>query len=126
MTREWPFRLLGVVTAAYGVSVAARPEVLLRPCGWESDRAGSRALARMVGCRDAISGAAMVLAPDARVARAAAGARIAADLADALVLGAAVEPRLRRTAIAVPLVWGLIGAVSTALAWPPRPAATRP
>ncbi|MGW0102914.1 hypothetical protein, partial [Nocardia sp. NPDC003354] len=58
--------------------------------------------------------------------RAAAGARIAADLADALVLGAAVEPRLRRTAIAVPLVWGLIGAVSTALAWPPRPAATRP
>lgn len=38
MTREWPFRLLGVVTAAYGVSVAARPEVLLRPCGWESDR----------------------------------------------------------------------------------------
>ncbi|MGW6425882.1 hypothetical protein ACWF82_24680 [Nocardia sp. NPDC055053] len=126
MKREWPFRLLGLATAAYGVSVAARPEVLLRPCGWEVDRSGSRALARMVGCRDTISGAAMVLAPDARVARAAAGVRIAADLTDAVVLGMAVDPRLRRTAIAVPLVWGLIGVGSTALAWPWRPAATRP
>lgn len=126
MKRQWPFRLLGLATAAYGASVAVRPEVLLRPCGFETDRPGSRALARMVGCRDAISGAAMVLAPDARVARAAAGVRIAADLTDALVLGTAVDPRLRRTAIAVPLVWGLLGAGSAALAWPRRPAAVRP
>ncbi|GGN94410.1 hypothetical protein [Nocardia rhizosphaerihabitans] len=126
MKRQWPFRLLGLATAAYGASVAVRPEVLLRPCGFETDRPGNRALARMVGCRDAISGAAMVLAPDARVAWAAAGVRIAADLADALVLGAAVDPRLRRTAIAVPLVWGLLGAGSTALAWPRRPVAARP
>ncbi|MEV6365076.1 hypothetical protein [Nocardia asteroides] len=126
MKRQWPFRLLGLATAGYGVAVAARPEILLRPCGFDGERPDGRALARMVGCRDAISGAAMMLAPDVRTGRVTAGIRLAADVTDALVLGAAVDPARRRTAIAVPLVWALLGAGSTALAWPRRPAAARP
>ncbi|MFF0542216.1 hypothetical protein ACFYTF_05210 [Nocardia thailandica] len=126
MKRQWPFRLLGLATAVYGVSVATRPDLLLRPCGFDTDRPASRAVARMVGCRDAISGAAVALAPDARAGRAAAAVRIAADLADAVVLGTTVEPGRKPTAIAVPLVWGLLGAGTAALAWPARPAAARP
>ncbi|MFC4127163.1 hypothetical protein [Nocardia rhizosphaerae] len=126
MRRQWPFRLLGLATAAYGLAVAVRPEVLLRPCGFDTDRAGGRTVARMVGCRDAICGTAMVVAVGPGVGRAAAGVRVAVDLADAVVLGAAVEPRLRRTAIAVPLVWALLGAGSAALAWPSRPTTARP
>ncbi|WP_063038684.1 hypothetical protein [Nocardia grenadensis] len=99
----------GAATACYGLAVAIRPAVLLRPCGWTEDDPAARALARMTACRDIVSGLGMALAPTPAALRVATGCRVLADLSDAVVLAAALRDRPQRTkAVAVAAGWGLL------------------
>ncbi|MFD7512984.1 hypothetical protein ACFV5N_27105 [Streptomyces sp. NPDC059853] len=101
-------RVIGAATCAYGVAVAVRPGWLARPSGLGEDARVAAAL-RPVGLRDAVSGAAMVLAPEGPALRTAALLRIAADVGDAVVLGRTLEGVWRRRgAVAVSLAWGAL------------------
>ncbi|MGW5383345.1 hypothetical protein [Nocardia sp. NPDC003963] len=102
-------RFVGAATACYGLAVAIRPAVLLRPCGWDDDDPGRRALARTTGYRDLASGLGMALAPTPAALRVATGCRVLADFSDAGVLAVALRDRPQRTkAVAVAAGWGLL------------------
>jgi len=111
-------RLLGALTLAYGAAVAARPQVLTRPAGLESaSRTSRRArrVARAVGMRDVVSGAAMLLAPAGPPLQRAVAVRVACDLGDVAGFGLA-SPGARNKAKAVGAAagWALLCASS----WP--------
>jgi hypothetical protein len=83
-------RLLGALTLAYGATVAARPTALTRPAGLETAaRPSPRAhrVARAIGLRDVVSGAAMVLAPAGPPLQRAVAVRVACDLGDVVGFG---------------------------------------
>ncbi|WP_216909650.1 hypothetical protein [Nocardia noduli] len=116
MRYDWLPRAAGIATAAYGIAVAARPAILLGPCGWSDEPPAVRALTRMVGLRDTASGLAMIAAPDARSMRLAIAVRVCSDLGDTAVLGLALRGRPQRAkAVAVTAGWGLLCA-ATAIA----------
>ncbi|WP_432746917.1 hypothetical protein [Streptomyces sp. JH002] len=101
-------RVIGAVTAVYGVAVAVRPRLLARPSGLGQDARVDAAL-RPVGLRDAVSGAALVVAPEGPALTTAALVRIGADLGDAVVLGRTLDGVWRRRgAVAVSLAWGAL------------------
>ncbi|MGW7575173.1 hypothetical protein [Streptomyces sp. NPDC054765] len=106
-------RAVGVATAVYGVAVAAVPDLLARPSGLV-DGAGRTAPAtrtslRPLAWRDAVSGLALVLAPDGPALRTAAYVRMAADFGDAVLLGATLPGRDRKLkAVAVSVGWGAL------------------
>lgn len=109
MTIPWLPRIAGALTAGYGVAVAARPSVMLGPCGWSDDDPALRAVARMTALRDVASGLAMLAAPTPQALRLAIAARVLADLSDATILGIALRGRPQRgKAIAVAAGWGLL------------------
>lgn len=102
-------RFMGAATACYGLAVAVRPALLLRPCGWDDADPGRRALARTTACRDLASGLGMALAPTPAALRVATGCRVLADFSDAGVLAVALRGRPQRTkAVAVATGWGLL------------------
>ncbi|MGW6332676.1 hypothetical protein [Nocardia rhamnosiphila] len=102
-------RFTGAATVCYGLAVAIRPAVLLRPCGWDDDDPARRALARTTACRDIASGLGMTLAPTPATLRLATGCRVLSDLSDAGILAAALRDRPQRTkAVAVAVGWGLL------------------
>ncbi|MGK5628246.1 hypothetical protein [Streptomyces sp. URMC 123] len=111
--REGLLRLVGAATAVYGVAVTARPALLARPSGL-ADPAGRIAPAtavslRPLAWRDAASGLAMAVAPTGGPLRMATLLRIAADLGDAVLLGATLpDAATRRKAVAVSLGWGAL------------------
>jgi hypothetical protein len=108
-------RAVGAATCVYGVAVALRPGLLARPSGLTGadgrvEEATAIAL-RPVGWRDAVSGAAMVLAPAGPPLALAAAVRMAADFGDAALLGRTLPDRRRRVAAAVVSVgWGALSA----------------
>ncbi|MBH0775646.1 hypothetical protein [Nocardia bovistercoris] len=113
MRYGWIPRTAGVATAAYGLAVAARPSILLGPCGWSDESPQVRAVTRMVGLRDVASGLAMVAAPGPRAMRLAVAVRVGADLADTAVLGVALRGRPQHTkALAVTTGWALLCAAT--------------
>lgn len=110
-------RVLGAATAAYGLALVARPEVLARPTGLVDEEGrvpGPTALLiRSLGARDAAIGAAMVLAGDRASRRLATACRIAADASDAVVFGTLLEePDKRRKAVGVAAAWGVLCAAA--------------
>lgn len=109
-------RLIGLLTAAYGAGVAARPHWLTRPCELTGEQEevppGLGALVTAVGVRDAASGLALLAAPRSALATVIA-LRLAADVGDAAALGTALpSPRARRKASGAAAAWGALTALS--------------
>ncbi|CCH32362.1 hypothetical protein ABZ816_24495 [Actinosynnema sp. NPDC047251] len=110
-------RLLGVATAAYGAAIVAEPKFLARPCGL-ADAHGNvapavRTMVGGIGARDLAIGAAMVFAPAGTPTRVAVAARVASDLADALVFGLTLPDRAARPKVAAfAVTWAVACAVS--------------
>lgn len=92
-------RLLGAITAAYGMAITVRPALLARPCGLP-DSPANRTLIGGIGMRDVAIGGAMVLAPRVTALRSAVLARVIADTSDALVFGTRLPAADRRWPIA--------------------------
>ncbi|WP_330477602.1 hypothetical protein OG301_11595 [Streptomyces platensis] len=109
-------RAVGVATAVYGAAVTAVPALLARPSGLvdEEGRTGraTRISLRPLAWRDAVSGLALALAPEGPALRTAAYVRIAADFGDAVLLGATLTGRDRKSAaVAVSVGWGALSVV---------------
>ncbi|MFD9548117.1 hypothetical protein ACFWBG_12100 [Nocardia salmonicida] len=110
MNPTTPSRILGVATAAYGVAVTVRPEILLRPSGLGTGAEPElRALARSVALRDVLSGLVLATATGARARTVAAFVRIGSDAADTAVFAHVLRgrPELGKT-LAVTSTWGLL------------------
>ncbi|WP_328396732.1 hypothetical protein [Nocardia sp. NBC_00416] len=102
-------RFMGAATACYGLAVAVRPALLLRPCGWSDDDPARRALARTTAFRDLASGLGMALAPTPAALRIATGGRVISDFSDAGVLAVALRGQPQRArAVAVAAGWGVL------------------
>ena len=105
-------RVLGGLTAAYGVYTLMRPQSLVRAAGLQPiDQPESPLLhnvARGIGARDLVSGAAMVLASPGRPLRLALASRVACDLGDAVGFGLAAPPRSRIKVVAVAIGWSVL------------------
>jgi hypothetical protein len=123
----WLPRTLGVLTAVYGLSTLVRPSIFAAPAGLSGagssgaglseaglSEAGPSApvaiLVRAVGVRDVANGIAMAAAPAGPALRLAIGARIVADLGDALTFALSPndDPGARKKAVAVGVGWGLL------------------
>ena len=113
----WLPRTLGVLTAVYGLSTLVRPSIFATPAGLSGaglSQAGPPVpvaiLVRAVGVRDLANGIAMAAAPAGPALRLAIGARIAADLGDALTFALSPndDPGARKKAVAVGVGWGLL------------------
>lgn len=112
-------RAVGAATAVYGTAVAVWPDLLARPSGLVDERGrtppGTRLALRPLAWRDAACGAALLLAPPGAALRTAALLRIAADLGDAVLLGATLPERdTRRRAVAVSVGWGALSVAALA------------
>ncbi|MEU7472866.1 hypothetical protein AB0A94_30825 [Streptomyces sp. NPDC044984] len=107
-------RALGAATCTYGVAAVRRPGLLIRPLGLVDphDRVDPRnALAiRPMAWRDAAAGLAMLVAPEGPALATVTAVRIASDVGDAVLFGAALPGRVRRTGAAVSaLSWAALG-----------------
>ena len=112
----WFPRIVGILTALYGLSAIARPDVIARHGELDSPdqrRSAVALLSAIIGVRDLVSGVAIVVAPCGGVLLAALTARVAFDGGDAVVFGRLLPtPRARRKIAAVALGWGGISALS--------------
>ncbi|MFE7141035.1 DUF4267 domain-containing protein [Streptomyces sp. NPDC057644] len=113
----WPVRWAGAATAAYGVGILVRPQLMARPCGLDDEDgsvpAPTALLIRAVGVRDLASGLAMLAAKEGSALRAATVCRVASDLGDAVLFGTQLpDPAARRKAAAVAGGWGVLCAVA--------------
>jgi hypothetical protein len=116
----WFPRIVGVLTALYGVSAILMPGVIGRHGGyrgWESRESGVRLLSAVVGVRDVVSGVAIVAAPRGDALLAALAARVAFDVSDCAAFGALLpSPASRRKIAVVAGAWGALAAVSALFA----------
>ncbi|MFI5049458.1 MAG: hypothetical protein ACHQEA_06290 [Gaiellales bacterium] len=111
-------RMMGLLTAAYGVSAIARPDIIRRH-GELDDTDAVRLLSTIVGVRDLVSGTLIVLAPAGRPLTAALGVRVAFDLGDAAAFGTLLPTRRARRKIAgVALGWAALCAATIPQARP--------
>ncbi|WP_326687453.1 hypothetical protein OIE63_10010 [Streptomyces sp. NBC_01795] len=105
-------RAVGVATAAYGLAVTARPELLARPSGLVDEEGrtapDTRTSLRPLAWRDAASGLALALAPEGPALRTAAWLRLAADFGDAALLAATLPRPARSRAVALSVAWGAV------------------
>jgi hypothetical protein len=112
----WFPRIVGLLTAVYGVSAVLKPDVIARhgELAEPSDRRSAVALLSVtIGIRDLVSGIAIVLAPAGGVLLAALGARVAFDAGDAASFGRLLPTRFaRRKVAAIAVGWGAISALS--------------
>ncbi|MFG2621167.1 hypothetical protein ACGFXC_26475 [Streptomyces sp. NPDC048507] len=100
-------RILGAATFGYGAAILWRPTWLTGPCRLP-DGAAQAALTRAIGSRDALIGAAMLVAPPSAL-RAVVATRTAVDFGDALVFGSSLPSRpARAKAAAVALTWACL------------------
>ena len=114
--RRRPVQLMGLLTAAYGVALIVRPEVLIRPVGIQDVDTGER-IARVLGIRDVVSGLAMIVAPPGPALVAAVAARVASDLSDVASLQAlASDAQARRNVALAATGWATACAVTGVLA----------
>jgi hypothetical protein len=113
---SWFPRALGVATAAYGVAITVRPELLLKPSGMlrgDKPEPEQETFVRTLGVRDLASGVAMAFAPGRKAMRTAIAVRVASDLGDLAVLGQALRGKPERTKVmAVAGGWGALCALS--------------
>lgn len=113
----WLPRTLGVLTAAYGLATLVRPAILAKPSGLSTGEPSSpvSTLVRAVGVRDIASGVAVAVS-SGRAQQLALGARIAADLGDAVTwaFSSAPDSAERRKTIAVGVGWAALNAVALA------------
>jgi hypothetical protein len=120
MVMSWLPRTLGVLTAAYGLSTLVRPSIFSKPAGLSGEQPPDplAILVRAVGVRDVANGMAMAAAPAGPALRLAVGARIAADLGDAVTfaLSPNADPAARRKAVVVGAGWGALNLLGLALA----------
>jgi hypothetical protein len=112
----WIPRVIGVLTALYGISAILRPDVIARH-GELADPGDRRSavslLSVTVGVRDIVSGAAIVFAPCGGVLLGALGARVAFDVGDAAAFGRLLPTgRARRKVAVIALGWAAVCAVS--------------
>lgn len=109
-------RILGGLTAAYGVYTLVRPQSLARVAGVVpgNPRAArnARSIGWAIGGRDLVSGVSMMLAAPGVPLRAAVAARVACDFGDAVGFGLWASPRARVKVISVAAGWGLLCAAS--------------
>ena len=109
-------RVLGALTAAYGMYTLARPHSLARAAGLVTPgrpaSSSTRTLGWVIGARDLVSGAAVMLAPSGVALRTALAVRVACDAGDAIGFGVAVPASSRAKVIAVAAGWGLICAAA--------------
>ena len=109
---SWFPRALGAATAAYSAVVIAKPEVLTTPTGL-GDSPASRTLGTAVGVRDLASGLAVAFAPSGLPLRLALLVRVAMDIGDSIVLGAAAPDKATRTkVVGVALGWAALNALA--------------
>lgn len=109
-------RTMGLLTAVYGVSAVARPDIMRRH-GELEDTDGVRLLSTVVGIRDIVSGTLIVLAPAGRPLTAALGVRVAFDLGDAAAFGTQLPTaHARRKIAAIALGWAALCAATIPLA----------
>ena len=116
----WFPRIVGLLTAAYGVSAVLLPGVIGRNGGyrgWEARESGVRLLSALVGVRDVVSGVAIVAAPRGDALLAALAARVAFDFSDCIAFGTLLpSPAGRRKVAAVAAAWGAVAAASALFA----------
>jgi hypothetical protein len=112
----WIPRVIGALTALYGISAIVRPDIIARQGELDdpSDRrSGVSLLSATVGIRDVVSGAAIVFAPCGGVLLGALGARVAFDLGDAATFGRLLPTsRARRKVATIALGWATVCAIS--------------
>ena len=112
----WFPRIVGLLTALYGVSAVLKPDVIARhgELASTSDRRSAVALLSVtVGIRDMVSGIAIVLAPAGGALLAVLGARVAFDAGDAAAFGRLLPTRsARRKVAAIAVGWGAISALA--------------
>ena len=112
----WFPRIVGILTAAYGVSAVLLPGVIGRNGGyrgWESRDSGVRLLSTLVGVRDVVSGVVIVAAPRGDALLAALAARVAFDVSDCVAFGTLLpSPAGRRKVAVVAGGWGALAALS--------------
>ncbi len=113
---NWFPRIVGLLTALYGVSAVLKPGVIARHGELDSpsDRRSAVALlSATIGIRDLISGIAIVLAPAGGALLAALGARVTIDAGDAATFGRLLPTRAgRRKVAAIALAWGAVSALA--------------
>jgi hypothetical protein len=112
----WFPRIVGLLTAIYGVSALVRPDVISRHgelASPDDPRSGVHLLSAIVGIRDVVSGAAILIAPAGGVLLGALGARVALDAGDAVAFGRLLPtPRARRKVAAIALGWAAVASIS--------------
>jgi hypothetical protein len=112
----WIPRVVGLLTALYGVSAVLKPSVIARhgELAAPSDRRSAVALLSVtIGIRDLVSGIAIVLAPAGGVLLAALGARVVFDAGDAVAFGRLLPTHsARRKVAAIALGWGATSALA--------------
>jgi hypothetical protein len=112
----WFPRVVGLLTALYGVSAVLKPDVIARhgELASPSDRRSAVALLSVtIGIRDLVSGIAIVLVPAGGLLLAALGARVVFDAGDAAAFGSLLPTRFaRRKVAAVAVGWGAISALA--------------
>lgn len=125
-------RALGAATFAYGAATAYRPGLLARPLGLvdQQGRVGpyTAMVVRPAAWRDAATGLAMLVAPEGPALTTASVVRIASDVGDAVLFGAALPGRVRSVAATVTaLGWAALTVAALAgnrpVPVPRRPAA---
>ena len=115
MTRR-PVQVMGALTAAYGIALIVRPEVLIGPVKIADFDTGAR-VARALGVRDVVSGLAMVVAPPGPLLAVAVAARVASDLSDAASFqGLAPDTQTRRNVALAATGWAAACAVAGVIA----------
>ncbi|ONI89030.1 hypothetical protein ALI144C_05925 [Actinosynnema sp. ALI-1.44] len=110
-------RVLGAATVAYSAAIIARPALLAKPCGMARPDGGVdpriRTLIGAIGARDTAIGAAMMVVPAGRALHVALAARVASDLADAVMFGLGLPDRgARAKVVGVAAGWAVLCAAS--------------
>ncbi|WP_229904925.1 hypothetical protein [Lentzea cavernae] len=105
------------MTAVYSAALIISPKILAKPAGLTTAEGEvSRPVGTLVaaiGARDTAIGVAMLLAPPGRSLQVAVAARVAADLADAMIFGFSLpDPSARRKVAGFATCWGLLCAAS--------------
>ncbi|GGL93459.1 hypothetical protein GCM10010129_41650 [Streptomyces fumigatiscleroticus] len=111
------------MTCVYGIATAYRPGLLARPSGLVDPQGGTgphtAIVVRPLAWRDAVTGLAMVLAPQGPALATATAVRIASDVGDALLLSGTLPGRFRRAGAAVTAL-GWAAAATAGLVGSPR------
>lgn len=114
-------RIVGLLTVGYSAVIIAKPKVMAKPCQLTNADGSvpppTDLLIRAIGVRDALSGLALVVAPQGRALKIAGAVRVASDAGDALLFGRMLPSgNARRKAAAAALGWAGICAASVAAA----------